>query len=71
MEHLTIVEIVAIVFGAFLIVGMTLTCCLFCAIPSQEALEKAEKKRLMKEARKMNEHNYHTVPIQGNGGQRY
>jgi hypothetical protein len=64
------VEIVAIVFGALLIVGLTLTCCLFCAIPSEEAIRKAEKKRLMKEARKMNEHNYQTVPIQGQG-QRY
>jgi len=63
-DHLTITEIVAIVFSALLIVGLTLTCCLFCAIPSDEAKRKKEEKsknKLIQDAEKLNQANYNSV----------
>lgn len=64
LQHLTVVEIVAVVFGVVLIVGLTLTCCLFCAIPSQAKLEKKERKKLLKQAKHMNHDNYQSVTVQ-------
>jgi len=59
--HLTIVEIVAAVFAAFLILGLTLTCCLFCAIPTEEELRKREKDGLLAAATDLNQKNYNAV----------
>eukprot|EP01127_Copromyxa_protea_P000595 TRINITY_DN1050_c0_g1_i1.p1 TRINITY_DN1050_c0_g1~~TRINITY_DN1050_c0_g1_i1.p1 ORF type:complete len:239 (+),score=57.32 TRINITY_DN1050_c0_g1_i1:89-805(+) len=66
ISHLTIAEIVAAVMGIVLLVGLTLSCCLFCAIPSEAKRKKKEKKRLLKQAKNMNEYEYQpATPIQG------
>jgi len=60
-KNLTVFIIAAVVFAAFLILGLTLTCCLFCAIPSVEEEKRKEEKRLIQLAKEMNQKNYNST----------
>jgi len=60
-SNLTVFIIAAVVIVAFFILGLTLTCCLFCAIPSVEEEQRKEEKRLIELAKEMNQKNYNST----------